>query len=70
MGGGDSKPSTPNSVARDKNDNHSHVNFSHVDEITTPQLSNVNKHIVYKVQNKIKYIENLIVQCINVSKEA
>jgi hypothetical protein len=36
MGGGDSKPSTPNSVARDKNDNHSHVNFSHVDEITTP----------------------------------
>ena len=53
MGGGDSKPSTPNSVARkpstpnsvarDKNDNHSHVNFSHVDEITTPQLSNVIK---------------------------
>jgi hypothetical protein len=43
MGGGDSKPSTPISVARDKNDNHSHVNFSHVDEITTPQLSNVIK---------------------------
>ena len=43
MGGGDSKPSTPNSVAHDKNDNHSHVNFSHVDEITTPQLSNVIK---------------------------
>ncbi|XP_076071484.1 phosphatase and actin regulator 1-like isoform X2 [Mytilus galloprovincialis] len=40
-GGGDIKPVTP--VARDKNDNHSHVNFSHVDVITAPQISNVIK---------------------------
>ncbi|XP_052088342.1 phosphatase and actin regulator 1-like isoform X3 [Mytilus californianus] len=40
-GGGDIKPVTP--VSRDKNDNHSHVNFSHVDVITTPQISNVIK---------------------------
>ncbi|CAC5367246.1 Phosphatase and actin regulator 3,Phosphatase and actin regulator 4A,Phosphatase and actin regulator 1,Phosphatase and actin regulator 4B,Phosphatase and actin regulator 4-B,Phosphatase and actin regulator 2,Phosphatase and actin regulator 4 [Mytilus coruscus] len=40
-GGGDSKPVTP--VSQDKNDNHSHVNFSHVDVITTPQISNVIK---------------------------
>lgn len=42
IGGGDSKQGTP--VSRDKNDNHSHVNFSHVDEITTPQISNVIRH--------------------------
>lgn len=42
MGGGDGKHGTP--VSRDKNDNHSHVNFSHIDEITTPQISNVIRH--------------------------
>lgn len=39
VGGGDSKTATP--LSRDKNDNHSHVNFSHVDEITAPQVLNV-----------------------------